>query len=624
MQNTRRSHQFLQLFAAGFVLLALILSPVQVFAQPSVALTENWRNTDFGFNATMVEIDANDNAYVLGDSPATFVLNTKKFGPNGNLLWQNTYDDPTYNLSGVWIAVDGGGNAIVLANIIRSTDGQPAGWLTLKYDTNGNLLWINPFPRAFSNGVRVIADMSGNIYVAGTGVLTKYSPSGAILWQDSSGNAGQPYSMALSMDGNRIALAGKSGLTGLDFRAVMYNASGTLLWAYNSTAFYPANDVAFRSNFDYETYFASGTYSALDPNPYQMAIVKFDAAGNQVWAKSYSVGDSTYRLAVASDGIVATGVDSNGYLDWMTIKTDYNGNLLWSQRFDGAKTNDEIPNMLVVNTGGVYVTGKGGPNPSSGTISNLKGVVAKYSPNGAPQWAFWDDLAGGKAIRVYNIDFGQITRLTTLGWSYLTTAQYTPTGLTDQTPADPTALTGSATAGNVTLKFSDNAANEFWAEVERCAGLGCTNFVKIGQTLGENSTSYRDASVSAGTTYTYRVRAVGFMGASGYTNPVTFTIAATVTPPPAPGNLSALAASKSQINLAWLNNSTNQTGVRIERCRGATCTNFALVATVAGTATTYSDINLVNSTEYRYRVRAYNSAGNSPYSNIASAKTLRR
>ena len=43
---------------------------------------------------------------------------------------------------------------------------------------------------------------------------------------------------------------------------------------------------------------------------------------------------------------------------------------------------------------------------------------------------------------------------------------------------------------------------------------------------------------------------------------------------------------KTQINLSWTNNSTNQTGVMIERCRGSTCTNFSLIATVTATATT--------------------------------------
>lgn len=590
-------------------------------AQPTQALTENWRSTDFNFNGKMLDTDVAGNAYVLGDNPATNVLNIRKYNAAGTLLWQSTYDDPIYNLSGVWIIVDSGGNAIVLANIVRSTDGQPSGWMTLKYDTSGNQLWVNPVSRASSNAARVSLDSSGNIYVAGTGVLTKYSPSGTTLWQDATDAVGQPYSMAISIDGNRIAIAGKSGITGLDFKATMYDANGNRLWTNTTATPYPANDVAFRPNFDYETYFATGTYSPLDPNPNQMAIVKFDAAGNQTWLRSYSVGDSTYRLVATGDGIVATGVDSaGGYMDWMTIKVNYAGDLSWSKRYDGAKTNDETPNMLVVDTfgGAIYVTGKGGPNPSSGTISNLKGVVVKYSSAGAPQWAVWDDLAGGKALRVLQGDFGMPSTVTTLGWGYLTTARYTTTGLLDSVSSSPSNLTTSL---GYRLNFTDNATNEFWVEVERCAGSGCTNFSKIGQTRGENATSYDDTTTVAGTTYNYRVRALGFMGPSAYSNTVELVIP-TANPPLAPSNLAAQAVSKSQINLTWINNANNQTGFKIDRCKGSSCTNFALIGTA--TASAFSNSGLAANTAYRYRIRAYNSVGDSANSNIAGATTLRR
>jgi hypothetical protein len=691
-----------------------------VSAQPTQALTESWRSTDFNFNGKMLDTDVAGKAYVLGDNSAANILNIRKYNAAGTLLWQTTYDDPVYNLSGVWIVLDPAQSAVVVANIVRSTDGQPSGWLTLKYDINGNLLWVNPLPRAFSSAVRVSVDSFGNIYVVGTGVLTKYSTSGTTLWQDDTGAVGQPYSMAISIDGNRIAIAGKSGLTGLDFRASMYDANGNRLWTNTSATPYPANDVAFRPNFGYESYFATSTYSPQYSNPYQMAIVKFDAAGNQTYLRNYSVGDNTYRLVATGDGIVATGVDSSGYLDWMTIKTDYAGNLLWSQRFDGAKMNDETPNMLAVATfgGDVYVTGKGGPNPSSGTISGLKGVIVKYKSDGTPQWAAWDIYAGSKALSLDKVDpMGSTAPLTTLGWGYLTTARYAQTGLPDLVPAVPTNLTTSL---GFRLNFTDNASNEFWVEIERCTGSGCTNFAKIGQTQGENATAYDDTTTLKGMTYNYRVRALGFMGPSAYSNTVELVIPAANPPaapsnltsilsganivlnwqdnstnesqfyiercqgagctnfilegatlanittwthsnaavagqiysyrvraynadgysaysniatistsggsllPAAPSNLFAQTVSKSQINLSWANNANNQTGLKIERCKGSTCTNFTQIATLGAASSTYASSGLSASTTYQFRIRAYNAAGDSLYSNIVNSKTLRR
>jgi hypothetical protein len=93
--------------------------------------------------------------------------------------------------------------------------------------------------------------------------------------------------------------------------------------------------------------------------------------------------------------------------------------------------------------------------------------------------------------------------------------------------------------------------------------------------------------------------------------------------PTAPGTLTALATSGSQINLFWTAATDNVgvTGYFVERCQGEACTSFARIATVSDT--TYSDTGLVANTTYRYRVRATDAAGNlGPYSNVTSATTL--
>lgn len=98
-----------------------------------------------------------------------------------------------------------------------------------------------------------------------------------------------------------------------------------------------------------------------------------------------------------------------------------------------------------------------------------------------------------------------------------------------------------------------------------------------------------------------------------------------VTPPAAPNGLTAAADSASAITLEWQGISDNEKGFLIERCqKGKMCTNFVEIAEVGENITTFQDSGLSKNTQYRYRVRAFNTAGNSAYSNIASAKTLRR
>ena len=92
-------------------------------------------------------------------------------------------------------------------------------------------------------------------------------------------------------------------------------------------------------------------------------------------------------------------------------------------------------------------------------------------------------------------------------------------------------------------------------------------------------------------------------------------------PPTAPTGLAATAVSHSQVNLAWTDNADNETGYTIERCTGASCSDFAQIATAGANATSYSNTGLTASTSYSYRVRAYNAGGDSGYSDAATAVT---
>src|SRR5205823_2671715 len=98
------------------------------------------------------------------------------------------------------------------------------------------------------------------------------------------------------------------------------------------------------------------------------------------------------------------------------------------------------------------------------------------------------------------------------------------------------------------------------------------------------------------------------------------TATATPTPTPtAPTSLAATAVSSSQINLAWADNSNNESGFKIERSTDGT--SFTQVTTVTANTTSYFNTGLTVSTKYYYRVRAYNSGGNSGYSNTVNATT---
>ncbi len=191
-------------------------------------------------------------------------------------------------------------------------------------------------------------------------------------------------------------------------------------------------------------------------------------------------------------------------------------------------------------------------------------------------------------------------------------------------PTPPSNLAAAAVStSQINLTWTDNNSVETGFKIERCTGAGCSNFAQIA-TTGANVTSYSNTGLTASTSYSYRVRATNTAGDSDYSNTATAVTQAAPAVPAAPTNLVATAISRSQIKLTWTDNSTNETGFRIQRCKGSTCTNFAQIATVGANVKSYSNTGLAANTTYRYRVYAYNSAGNSGYSNIAPATTLRR
>jgi hypothetical protein len=94
-------------------------------------------------------------------------------------------------------------------------------------------------------------------------------------------------------------------------------------------------------------------------------------------------------------------------------------------------------------------------------------------------------------------------------------------------------------------------------------------------------------------------------------------------PPAAPTGLTVTSRSRTSIGLGWTNAPGAQTAVKIERCVGPNCMNFAQIAQLGGTSTTFLDTGLLRNTTYRYRVRAANDQGDSAYSNIVTVRTTK-
>ena len=98
-------------------------------------------------------------------------------------------------------------------------------------------------------------------------------------------------------------------------------------------------------------------------------------------------------------------------------------------------------------------------------------------------------------------------------------------------------------------------------------------------------------------------------------------IRALARPPQAATRLTATAVSSSRIDLAWRHNSANLEGFRVER-RVAGRAVWSEIGMTAANAHRFTDMGLKQTTNYEYRVRAFNVVQSSVFSNVARATTL--
>jgi M6 family metalloprotease-like protein len=162
--------------------------------------------------------------------------------------------------------------------------------------------------------------------------------------------------------------------------------------------------------------------------------------------------------------------------------------------------------------------------------------------------------------------------------------------------------------GNYNLEKGDNRGDSGDAYRENFVNL-------IGPSTMPSTDSYKDGIV-----YSTDHEISNISSASSYMA-FDFNLGQIPTDPPnAPSNLAATATGHYGINVTWADNSDNEEGFTLERSETIE-SNWTVIAYLDPNTVSFSDSGLSQGTSYSYRVKAYNSAGDSPYSNTGEGTT---
>jgi fibronectin type 3 domain-containing protein len=97
-------------------------------------------------------------------------------------------------------------------------------------------------------------------------------------------------------------------------------------------------------------------------------------------------------------------------------------------------------------------------------------------------------------------------------------------------------------------------------------------------------------------------------------------VAVATSPPTAPTNLVTSVVSNDAINLSWTDTATNAYGYYVDE-EPAGSSTWTQIASLGSTAVSYQAVGLAPGSTYSFKVQAWNSDGNSAFSNVASGTT---
>lgn len=365
--------------------------------------------------ARAIATDASSNVYVAGKasvSSATSDVVIIKYNSSAVQQWVTIFNTPqNYIDDATAMAVDGSGNVYITGSVVK-VNAFEYDYLTAKFNASGVLQWYALY-NGTANGVDIASDIavdaSGNVYVTGlsaglvkrplgninTGydyATIKYDANGNELWvrryNYANGND-EAKALALDASGN-VYITGSSPASSsgnLDCATIKYATDGTQQWVQRFAGAAGQNDAGNDLAVDGSGYVYVAGYSYNSTGRGDLLALKYATDGTPQWTRLYSGGSNTHNIgkkmgldAYANMYIaLESSVPGVTASDFITVKYTSSGTFSWSARYNSPENATDYPTAMTVVMPNappgsavnalIYVTG----------ISNSDVVTIKYS-----------------------------------------------------------------------------------------------------------------------------------------------------------------------------------------------------------------------------------------------------
>lgn len=142
--------------------------------------------------------------------------------------------------------------------------------------------------------------------------------------------------------------------------------------------------------------YCAGTFSAGYTNN-AVGITKYDSDGNLIWLRKFdfSAGNTKHDeplsiVCDAQDNLIVGGFSTNSTKDFLLIKVNPSGEILWEKIFNGSGNNsDQFNSVITDSESNIYAAGLSLRNFGGNNIFYVHQVY-KYDSDGNELWENWD------------------------------------------------------------------------------------------------------------------------------------------------------------------------------------------------------------------------------------------